>query len=887
MPPAAPPSPPHRKDAHTPDLFGETVQVRPSPPTSRARRPSPKGVDRPPSATAAPVAADIRAVQRYIVPSHTDDDDAPASPALRLTIHKTSHPKPDLHRDAFPLTPNRMLHLLEQWADAGLLRRLDVALARLLHGQCPQTPACALWAAAVLSHLEGRGHTCLPLAELIAQPQSLLAWPTQHPASAAALAQLSFVQEHLPRDMAQWRGALLSSPLVRTGAMPDAAQPLVLVESICRLAETTSPGAGHTADAAHAGDDALTTHAADGHASGALLYLRRYWLYERTVAQQLLQRMGVPPGGEGPVVGSADTTPEVHEPTLRHWLDRLFPPAKGTEDGAQGFNWQKLACALALRARLGIITGGPGTGKTYTAARLLALLFITAKDASRLRVALAAPTGKAAARLKQSIDTALHGVRSSLEDAPQIRDALDAGIARTGAARTLHALLGARTGSRHLLHNAAHPLDVDVLIVDEASMIHLEMMAALLQALPPTARLVLLGDKDQLASVEAGSVLGDLCRDAQTGQYAAQTVDWAQRVTGQCIPAAFHAARAQDASALAQHTVMLRTSRRFGGPIGHLARHVNHGQVNAALQLLHLSQGKEGSTPEHESAHTTDRSPEHVATSVPDLACIAPATLAQVCALALHGRDAAGIATAGTTDATAPRTASYAAYVHALEQWPKVLQAMQNASSAQDAAHIHGQWVRQAITAFEQFRLLCAVREGDWGVQGLNQAIEQALRQQARLVRSRSGSAASPLWYPGRPVMVTRNDATLGVFNGDIGIALPAAPPQEPPGDGPSRQGNLTASVLRVYFLEGDSLRSIATARLPHVQTAFAMTVHKSQGSEFAHAALVLPPVQAGMTRELLYTGITRARQHLTLLLADPAILGSAIRTPTRRSSGL
>jgi len=229
---------------------------------------------------------------------------------------------------------------------------------------------------------------------------------------------------------------------------------------------------------------------------------------------------------------------------------------------------------------MSVITGGPGTGKTYTAARLLALLFATAPDAAQLRVALAAPTGKAAARLKQSIDSSLRELQGAVG-----RDLdLEALVQRMGAARTLHALLGARPDTRRLAHHAGHPLDVDVLIVDEASMIHLEMMAALLQALPPTARLILLGDKDQLASVEAGAVLGDLCRDAQQGHYAPDTVAYAERVTGQSLPAAYRATG--PALPLSQHTVMLRKSRRFSGPIGQLALAVNAGDAPGAMALL-------------------------------------------------------------------------------------------------------------------------------------------------------------------------------------------------------------------------------------------------------------------------------------------------------------
>ena len=382
-----------------------------------------------------------------------------------------------------------------------------------------------------------------------------------------------------------------------------------------------------------------------------------------------------------------------------------------------------------------------------------------------------------------------------------------------GAARTLHGLLGARPDTRRFRHHAAHPLDVDVLIVDEASMVHLEMMAALLDALPPSARLVLLGDKDQLASVEAGAVLGDLCRDAAAGRYSTETRRYLQATTGQTLPDALLESGAQ-APSLAQHMVMLRKSRRFGGPIGALALAVNQGDAPQARRVL-------------------DAEPQG---AVHLLASSDPAAAVQ---LALRGR------------------------LGAVGCYRDYLRAMAVPVPAQEDAHTA--WVQGVLRAFDGFRLLCAVREGTWGAAGLNRAVETALRG-AGLLQGRGE------WYAGRPVMVTRNDAGLGVFNGDIGIVLQA------PGGG-----------LRAYFADGPQLRSVGVARLAHVETAFAMTVHKSQGSEFGHTALVLPPQAAGalLSRELVYTGITRARDAFTLVAAQPAVLEQALRQRTQRSSGL
>lgn len=522
------------------------------------------------------------------------------------------------------------------------------------------------------------------------------------------------------------------------------------------------------------------------------LYLRRYWQDEEIVANAVRARVAhhTPVSAEG----------------IREWLDRLFVPSTSTNP-----DWQKIACAVALRAPLTVITGGPGTGKTYTAARLLALIFALAAqtaDAPPLRVALAAPTGKAAARLKQSIDTALGELDERLAGHLDIRTL----VGHIGAARTLHSLLGARPDTRRFAYNAARPLDVDVLIVDEASMVHLEMMSALLQALPAHARLILLGDKDQLASVEAGAVLGDLCRNAEAGHYKPETQGWVHRSTGEIIPDAF----ISSGSLLSQQIVMLRESRRFSGPIGQLALAVNAGDITQIKNLLSTEQ-------------------ECAVLWYPF------ATSAEVIQRALGDRQQG--------------KPSYKHYLKRIAQYRR---------KGSEAEHL--QWIQSVLKDFEAFRLLCAVRAGEWGVEGINHAVEEAL-QKARIIQ-KTGE-----WYVGRPVLITRNDYSLGVFNGDIGIALPAW--EKPYG-------------LRVYLQDGDQTRSVLPSRLPDVQTAFAMTVHKSQGSEFQHTMLVLPdqdnPV---LTRELIYTGITRARSYFTLALPSPQVLEQGLARTTRRMSGL
>ena len=546
------------------------------------------------------------------------------------------------------LTPLRVLHA---WADQGWLRRLDSAMAAFIRELDPNSTTTLLVSTAVLAQMEGRGHTCLPLKLLINKPNHLLSLPDE------AQEELESLWSTLPDNLPDWLSELRACPLVR---------------HISPLTECTQ-------------DDTGQPLVLSGSEDEPLLYLRRYYLHEEQVANDILQR--------------TTAAHPVDETQARHWLDRLFG-----SDTAGEVDWQKLACAVALRASLTVITGGPGTGKTYTAARLLALLFAIDKNPERLRVALAAPTGKAAARLRRSIDSSLQELDLRLGDALN----LDTFTRRMGAARTLHSLLGARPDTRLMHFNASHPLDIDILIVDEASMIHLEMMSALLQAMPAGAKVILLGDKDQLASVEAGAVLGDLCRGASYGNYNLESMRYIKSVTDITLPAEF---LADDLSSmpLAQQTVMLRRSRRFGGLIGQLALAVNDGNGIEAQRLI--------------SSDTTGilQTTHHP-------------TVATVLNLAVHGRSGA--------------TACYADYLQ-----------LMNPAKPED----HDAWVKSVLTAFDRFRILCAVHDGDWGTNNLNTSVQQALTA-AGLLKPKGE------WFSGRPVMVTRNDVELGVFNGDIGV---------------------------------------------------------------------------------------------------------------------
>ncbi len=658
-----------------------------------------------------------------------------------------------------------MLDVLGNWADRGWLRRLDIALVRFIAGMTMNADADAdaatLLAIALTANLEGQGHTCLVLTDLLADPDGLLGWPSD------AADALRFVLARMPATTAGWTVALTAC-----GAVDRVIE---------RVVDDQRDVAGNTPFVL----------------DGDRFYLRRYWLHERRIATACFVRAATP------VI--------VDESLAREWIDRLFD----ARDGDDGVDWQKVACALALRSRIALIIGGPGTGKTYTAARLLALLFATSPDPSTLRVALAAPTGKAAARLRQSIDTAFAHL-------PGRRVGIDLGetmpwAGRIGPARTLHALLGTQRRSRRFRHDAAHPLDLDVLIVDEASMIHVEMMDALLAALPAHASLVLLGDKDQLSSVEAGAVLGELSADsvadananadARADRYTDVTIDAVERLTGQHVPRRSHDAAG---AILAQRTCMLRRSERFGGAIARFAGAVNAGRVDEAR------------------------------------AAIVP------------GDDALAIVEDATaTAATGLAARGYGAFIAVLASRPDSL-----------LGEDHDAWVRRVLDAFDTFRVLCAVREGEWGVAGFNRAIERVL------------AFDTDGWYEGRAVIATRNDYDLGIFNGDVGIALRAS---------------ASDARLRVWFVAGDDagghgsgVRSVSASRLADVETAFAMTVHRAQGSEFDAVMLVLPAETSRVvTRELLYTGITRARDRFTLVSARRASLDEAIVRTTRRSSGI
>lgn len=594
---------------------------------------------------------------------------------------------------------------LEQLIAAGRLEHFDRYFVRSLLRLAPDAGPLVLLLAALARKAVADGHLCLDLARLFAGFSEEPSFPARDTDPLRrSLAAACRSEPTLSQALAE----LEQSPLVCRDAHPA---PLVL--------------------------------------EGSRLYLERYWSYEEELALAIRAR--------------AHGLIEVREDLLASSLAALFP---GQEQDLP----QRAACAAIFPRRLGLITGGPGTGKTTLAAKYLALLLLYAEAAGEPlpRIMLLAPTGKAAARLSDSLQ------KKKAE--PGLNHRIFANLPDT--ATTIHRALGFRPDKPGTFrHNRENPFACEVVVADEASMIDAALMVRLLAATPPTARLVLLGDRDQLASVEAGSILGDICE-------AADAADAGDGCLSACL-------------------VRLTGSYRFSSQAG----------IGALAGAIHAGQGEEAAL----------------------LAAEGSAELAL-----FHGslRDRLP----GDHPLAALIIAAYRPFLEAADPM-------------------------SALLLFERFRLLCAHRSGPAGVSFINRYAEETLAR-AGLIENKNQ------WYKGRPVLVKANSYGLRLFNGDTGVIWP----EEGGGGG-----------LKAFFFSEDRsrVRSFSPRQLPDHETAFAMTIHKSQGSEFDRVALILPGEDSAiLSRELLYTGVTRARRQITLV-GRPEEIRAAVARRVERASGL
>ena len=489
------------------------------------------------------------------------------------------------------------------------------------------------------------------------------------------------------------------------------------------------------------------------------LYLQRYWKYEDELGRNLQARL-------------RDKLPRDFDPAdLAQGIAELFP---GPSD------LQKVAAFVAATSRLCVISGAPGTGKTRTIVLICALL-ITLAGKHELTFALAAPTGKAAARLKETI--AQTGVSLHLSGKLKL----------PAEASTIQRLLGARGDSPHFRHNAKNPLTADVVIVDEASMIDLALLAKLFDAVRPDARIILVGDKDQLASVEAGSAFRDICTPGFELGVSVSLAEAFGRITGEKLDGT-----RTDQAPIHSVVVELRRNYRFtpGAGIAELSSAVNQGNAVAAIAVL-----KKGGS--------------------------------------IRWRP----------------TPSLKNFERELRE--RVFPRFEKLLRLSDPA--------VALKQLGEFAVLCALRRGPFGAETVNALLQGMLRETGLI-------EGAGRYHAGEPIIIVRNDYNVGLFNGDLGIVLPDA----------------VTGELRVFFRgEGDEVLNFAPGRLPAHEPAFALTVHKSQGSEFHDALVILPERDAPvLTRELVYTGITRVRE-MVEVWASEGILRQTIERKIERSSGL
>ncbi len=505
------------------------------------------------------------------------------------------------------------------------------------------------------------------------------------------------------------------------------------------------------------------------------LYLGKYWFFEQQLATNILARI------RQQIL--------VDKPQLVQGLERYFPATKLPVD------WQKIAASVAVQNGFSVISGGPGTGKTSTVLKVLALLL---EQNNNLNIALCAPTGKAAARLTESIKKGLHVLPVD------IRQLIPS------EAKTIHRLLKINLKEGEFKHNASNPVMVDVLLVDEVSMVDLVLMSKLMDAIPLTTKVILLGDKDQLSSVEAGCILADItgrhdeithtdgfinCK--HSGSYSPEEPKYLHPCRQGVDDLAPFSQPSSSVNTIQNVVVQLKHSYRFGvgSGIGQLAKLVNNKKGHQALtEVLHNKQ--------HSDCTWLDIKKDAEQTQVIDVA---------------------------------------------VEQYKH---------------YIKQQNIETALLMFDHFRVLCAVRTGNCGVELLNLQIKNQLVKQ-QLIDNND-------YYASMPIMITQNDYESGLFNGDTGLLWKDE-----------------AGLLAAYFPEQDGLKKVALSRLPEFELAYALTVHKSQGSEFDNVLLCLPSyVSDNISKELIYTGITRAKSQV-IIAAEPQSFVRSCSNSVSRESGL
>ena len=504
------------------------------------------------------------------------------------------------------------------------------------------------------------------------------------------------------------------------------------------------------------------------------LYLYRYWEYEKKLADFISEKTKSR-DGKG--------AEEDNLSLFKEKLNLFFPANAGG-----GLNRQKLAAAISLLKGFSVISGSPGTGKTTAATRIIALL-LELSPHGKLSIALTAPTGKAAARLQEAVNKTKETLPCS--------EAVKAAIPEK--ATTIHRLLQSEPHSPYFRHHGENPLHVEAVIVDEASMVDLPLLSKLVQAMPAAAKLILLGDKDQLTSVEAGAVMGDICGSASPDIFSDDFIETLEILTGDKLKGDL----LSGGFGMSDCVVQLKENYRFGekSGIGRVSAAVNRGDAQTAISLL-------------KSGDFGD----------------------------IRWRE--------------PR---YDRLLHFLKDM--VVEGFRDYSRALVAGD-----PEEVFALFDSFRILCALRHGPFGVYAINAIVEQLLKAEGIISPGRR-------WYLGRPVMITKNDYRQRLFNGDVGIIL-----LDPGG----------RDELSTFFRDASGVvRKISPLRLPEHETVYAMTVHKSQGSEFDRALFILPDRDAPMlTRELIYTGITRARSFVEIWGREE-VFREAVSRRVIRSSGL